>query len=90
MPGAPGRPDQTISVQAAPAGADPAPAFGGPKIGSLPRSGAPVLGGGGPYLPADWWPGAHRIKQYLGPHLRTVRGRTVDIDSDRVYGLVYR
>jgi hypothetical protein len=45
---------------------------------------------GGPYLPADWWPGAHRIKQYLGPHLRTVRRRTVDIDSDRVYGLVYR
>jgi Domain of unknown function (DUF1906) len=45
---------------------------------------------GGPYRPADWWPGAHRIKQYLGPHLRTVRRRTVDIDSDRVYGLVYR
>src|SRR5580693_4940991 len=34
----------TISVQAVPAGADPAPAFGGPRIGSLPRSGAPVLG----------------------------------------------
>ena len=34
--------------------------------------------------------GAHRIKQYLGPHLRTVHRRTVDIDSDRVYGLVYR
>lgn len=111
----------TISVQAAPAGADPAPAFGRPRIGSLPRSGASSGGedvgrassvygrplakpdslwfalwdrgrnlSGGPYLPADWWPGAHRIKQYLGPHLRTVRGRTVDIDSDRVYGLVYR
>jgi len=23
---------------------------------------------GGPYLPPGWWPGAHRIKQYLGPH----------------------
>ena len=45
---------------------------------------------GGPYLPGDWWPGAHRIKQYLGPHLRTVHRYTVDIDSDRVYGLVYR
>jgi hypothetical protein len=45
---------------------------------------------GGPYLPADWWPGAHRIKQYLGPHVRTVRHHTIDIDSDRVYGLVYR
>ena len=45
---------------------------------------------GGPYLPGDWWSGAHRIKQYLGPHLRTVHRRTVDIDSDRVYGLVYR
>ena len=28
---------------------------------------------GGPYLLGDWWPGAHRVKQYLGPHLRTVR-----------------
>lgn len=45
---------------------------------------------GGPYLPASWWPGARRIKQYLGPHLRTVHRHTVDIDSDRVYGLVYR
>lgn len=45
---------------------------------------------GGPYLPGDWWPGAHRIKQYLGPHRRTVHRRTVDIDSDWVYGLVYR
>ena len=45
---------------------------------------------GGPYLPGDWWPGSHRIKQYLGPHLRTVHRYTVDIDSDRVYGLVYR
>lgn len=45
---------------------------------------------GGPYLPADWWPGPHRIKQYLGPHQRTVRRRTMDIDSDWVYGLVYR
>ena len=30
---------------------------------------------GGPYLPGDWWPGAHRIKQYLGPHRRTVHRR---------------
>ncbi|HTT53561.1 MAG TPA: glycoside hydrolase domain-containing protein [Streptosporangiaceae bacterium] len=43
-----------------------------------------------PYLRGAWWRGPHRIKQYLGPHLRTVRGRTVDIDSDWVYGLVYR
>ncbi|MGP7996353.1 MAG: glycoside hydrolase domain-containing protein [Streptosporangiaceae bacterium] len=43
-----------------------------------------------PYLPGGWWRGRHRIKQYLGPHLRTVRGYRVDIDSDWVYGLVYR
>ena len=45
---------------------------------------------GSPYLQPDWWSGRHRIKQYLGPHLRTVGGRTVDIDSDWVYGAVYR
>ena len=45
---------------------------------------------GSPYLRPDWWSGRHRIKQYLGPHLRTVGGRTVDIDSDWVYGAVYR
>ena len=45
---------------------------------------------GSPYLRPDWWSGRHRIKQYLGPHLRTVAGRTVDIDSDWVYGAVYR
>ncbi len=73
----------TISVQAAPAGAAPAPAFA-----ALWDRGRNL--DGGPYLPEDWWPGAHRIKQYLGPHLRTVHQRTVDIDSDRVYGLVYR
>ena len=46
--------------------------------------------GGGPVPARGLVAGAHRIKQYLGPHLRTVRGHTVDIDSDRVYGLVYR
>ena len=45
---------------------------------------------GSPYLRRDWWSGRHRIKQYLGPHLRTVGGHTVDIDSDWVYGAVYR
>ncbi len=45
---------------------------------------------GSPYLRPEWWSGWHRIKQYLGPHRRTVGGRTVDIDSDWVYGAVYR
>jgi hypothetical protein len=45
---------------------------------------------GSPWLLAAWWSGPHRTKQYLGPHLRTVGGHTVDIDSDWVNGSVYR
>ena len=45
---------------------------------------------GYPYLLPAWWRGPHRIKQYLGPHRRTVGGRTLDIDSDWVYAPVYR
>jgi hypothetical protein len=36
------------------------------------------------------WRGPHRIKQYLGPHLRTVGGRALDIDSLWVYAAAYR
>jgi hypothetical protein len=43
-----------------------------------------------PYLLQDWWRGPRRIKQYEGPHRRTVGGYTLDIDSDWVYGAVYR
>ena len=43
-----------------------------------------------PYLLQDWWRGPRRIKQYEGPHHRTVGGYTLDIDSDWVYGAVYR
>ena len=45
---------------------------------------------GTPYLDASWWPGYHRIKQYLGPHDRRVNGFTLNIDSDLVRGPVYR
>jgi len=45
---------------------------------------------GFPYLLRTWWPGPHRIKQYQGPHQRTVGGITLDIDSDWVRGAVYR
>lgn len=45
---------------------------------------------GTPWLLAAWWSGPHRTKQYLGPHRRTLGGHTVDIDSDWVYGAVYR
>jgi len=43
-----------------------------------------------PYLLQVWWRGPRRIKQYQGPHKRTVGGYTLDIDSDWVYGAVYR
>ncbi|MGI8449742.1 MAG: DUF1906 domain-containing protein, partial [Streptosporangiaceae bacterium] len=43
-----------------------------------------------PYLLQSWWRGPRRIKQYEGPHRRTVGGYTLDIDSDWVYGTVYR
>ena len=43
-----------------------------------------------PYLLQNWWRGPRRIKQYEGPHRRTVGGYTLDIDSDWVYGAVYR
>ena len=43
-----------------------------------------------PYLLQSWWAGPRRIKQYKGPHKRTVGGFTLDIDSDWVFGAVYR
>jgi hypothetical protein len=43
-----------------------------------------------PYLLKSWWRGPRRIKQYEGPHRRRVGGYTLDIDSDWVYGAVYR
>jgi Rv2525c-like, glycoside hydrolase-like domain len=43
-----------------------------------------------PWLLPAWWSGPHRSKQYLGAHRRTLGGDTVDIDSDWVYGAVYR
>ena len=43
-----------------------------------------------PYLLQGWWRGPRRIKQYEGPHKRTVGGFTLDIDSDWVFGAVYR
>jgi hypothetical protein len=43
-----------------------------------------------PYLLQSWWAGPRRIKQYIGPHKRTVGGFTLDIDSDWVFGAVYR
>jgi hypothetical protein len=43
-----------------------------------------------PYLLQDWWQGPRRIKQYEGPHRRSVGGYSLDIDSDWVYGAVYR
>ena len=43
-----------------------------------------------PYLLQSWWQGPRRIKQYMGPHRRRVAGYTLDIDSDWVYGAVYR
>jgi hypothetical protein len=43
-----------------------------------------------PYLLTSWWRGPRRIKQYEGPHRRRVGGYTLDIDSDWVYGAVYR
>ena len=45
---------------------------------------------GTPYLSPSWWAGYHRIKQYLGPHNRTVNGFTLNIDSDLIRGAVYR
>jgi hypothetical protein len=43
-----------------------------------------------PYLLQNWWAGPRRIKQYMGPHKRTVGGFTLHIDSDWVFGAVYR
>jgi glycoside hydrolase-like protein len=45
---------------------------------------------GGPYLRKAWWSGAHRIKQYLGGHQRKINGAKLNIDSDKVYGALYR
>lgn len=43
-----------------------------------------------PYLLRSWWQGPRRIKQYEGPHRRSLGGYPLDIDSDWVYGAVYR
>jgi hypothetical protein len=43
-----------------------------------------------PYLLQSWWQGPRRIKQYEGPHRRSLGGYRLDIDSDWVYGAVYR
>ena len=43
-----------------------------------------------PYLLRSWWQGPRRIKQYEGPHRRSLGGYLLDIDSDWVYGAVYR
>ncbi len=45
---------------------------------------------GTPYLHKTWWSGAHRIKQYLGGHHRKINGAKLNIDSDRVYGALYK
>jgi hypothetical protein len=45
---------------------------------------------GRPYLLRSWWQGPRRIKQYEGPHRRSLGGYPLDIDSDWVYGAVYR
>ena len=50
--------------------------------------GANVIGT--PYLPPSWWPGYHRIKQYLGSHNRTVNGFSLNIDADLIRGPTYR
>jgi hypothetical protein len=43
-----------------------------------------------PYLLPSWWPGRHRLKQYLGGHRRRIGGIALNIDSDMVHGAVYR
>lgn len=45
---------------------------------------------GKPYLHKAWWSGAHRIKRYLGGHHRKINGVKLNIDSDRVYGALYK
>lgn len=45
---------------------------------------------GQPYLRASWWGDRHRIKQFRGGHRRRIRGIRLIIDSDRVFGAVYR
>jgi hypothetical protein len=45
---------------------------------------------GRPYLRKSWWKGQHRIKQYMGGHRRRVHGAKLTIDSDQVYGAVYK
>jgi glycoside hydrolase-like protein len=43
-----------------------------------------------PYMLATWWGGDHRIKQYRGGHRRRIGGVRLNVDSDLVYGAVYR
>jgi glycoside hydrolase-like protein len=45
---------------------------------------------GVPYLRTAWWGGAHRIKQYRGGHQRKINGVKLNIDSDHVYGALYK
>jgi hypothetical protein len=45
---------------------------------------------GTPYLSPSWWPGYHRIKQYLGGHNRSVNGFSLNIDADLIRGPAFR
>ena len=45
---------------------------------------------GSPYITSAVWPTSARSKQYAGPHVVTVGGISLDIDSDLVNGAVAR
>ena len=45
---------------------------------------------GAPYITSAVWPTSARSKQYAGPHVVTVGGISLDIDSDLVNGAVAR
>ena len=44
----------------------------------------------GAYITSAVWPTSARSKQYAGPHVVTVGGISLDIDSDLVNGAVAR
>ena len=45
---------------------------------------------GSPYMTSAVWPTSARSKQYAGPHVVTVGGISLDIDSDLVNSAVAR
>ena len=93
VPGAPGRPDHDDQRAGCPGRSQPGPGVRRAQDREACRAAAPrCWAAAGRTCPRTRWPGGAPDQAVSRPAPgRTVRGRTVDIDSTgRVYGLVYR